>query len=540
MIFSFTRDALTGTLGSDALAFVVGATAPWASLLEAWEREQAGFSFYLLHFLSLVAQGVGVALVIGLPLGLALTRVPRLASPSMSVLAVVQTIPSLALLGLLIPLLGIGRAPTLTATVLYSLLPIVMNTYVGIVGVEPAVRDAARGMGLTARQILWQVELPLALPVVLAGVRTGVVFAIGVITVCALAGAGGLGEYITRGLSRGDNGMVLLGALPILAITLGAFWGIGAVAALAKRRAAAGLLVATLLVGSLAGYAVVQSVGAGNGASRERVVVGCKNFTENYILAEMFRQLVEGRTGLPTATRYGLGSNLAYRALLHGDVDLYPEYTGTLLTATDALAANVPEDKRGITEFVRRGMKERFNLVLLDALGLNNTYAMCVTKSFAVRHQLQSIGDLKRIPQLRAAFADEFLDRPDGWPNLAKLYGIALQTRPVAMTPELMYVALREGQADLCSGFATDWQIAAHDLVVLEDPRGYFPNYHAAPLVSGALLETYPGIADALGVIAGAVSDKVIRELNRAVAEGKRSEVDVAREFLVQGGWLDS
>lgn len=510
------------------------------NLQRAWEAQGATFPSLLGVFLSLVAQGVGLALILGLPLGIALTRWRRLANPSISVLAVVQTLPSLALLGLLIPILGVGRAPTLVATVLYSLLPIVMNTYVGIVQVSPAVRDAARGMGLSSMQALWQVELPLALPVLLAGVRTGVVFAIGVITVCALAGAGGLGEYITRGLSRGDDGLVLLGALPILAITLVAFWSVGAVAALARRNASLGLLVALVLTLGLALYAVVESFPrhSARDGGRRVVVIACKNFTESFVLAEMMRLLVEEEAGLRVERRYGLGSHLAYRALVEGDADIYPEYTGTLLTAVDALDNAVVDDGLGTTEFVRRGMKERFDLHLLDAFGLNNTYAMCVPRAVAQRFQLSTIEDLRRAPELRAVLSDEFLDRQDGWPGLARLYGIELDVPPRVMTPELMYVALRGGQAELCSGFATDWQIGAYDLVVLEDTKGYFPNYHAAPLVRADLLERHPEVGGLLRRLGGQISNEVIRGLNARVAVEKRSETDVAREFLNQQGLL--
>lgn len=507
----------------------------WEEFLQSWQRNQAGFGAQMATFLSLAAQGVGLALILGVPLGILLSRVRRLASPSMSALAVIQTIPSLALLGLLIPVLGIGRAPALVAAVLYSLLPIVMNTYVGIVQVSPSVRDAARGMGMTAMQILWKVELPLALPVVLAGVRTGVVYAIGVITICALAGAGGLGEYITRGLSRGDNGLVLLGALPILGITLVAFWSIGGIALLAKRNAAAGLAAAALLSGSLASYAALESLRE----SKADVVIGSKSFTENILLAEIMRQMIESHTRLRVETRYGLGSNLAYKALAAGDIDLYPAYTGTLLTAVDALNQPVPQDRSIITDLVRQEMSRRFDLELLPVFGLNNTHAMCVRRSLAEQMGLKTIGDLSKAPGLKSAFASEFLDRPDGWPNLARRYGIELRNTPRTMEPELMYVAMREGQADLCSGFSTDWQIEAYDLVVLQDTLNYFPSYHAAPLARREIVERYPEIPQVLGRLAGRIGDAAIRSLNARVAQQKLSEAEVAGDFLVQEGLID-
>lgn len=511
--------------------------APWDNLLDAWARNQDTFAPQLKLFLSLAAQGVGLALIIGIPVGVILTRFERLANPSLSCLAVIQTVPSLALLGLLIPLMGIGRPPSLVATVLYSLLPIVMNTYVGIVQVSEAVKDAARGLGMTPGQILRRIELPLALPVILAGVRTGVVYAIGVITICALAGAGGLGEYITRGLARGDNGLILLGAVPILLLTLIAFWSIGGIAVLAKRNISLGLAVATLLSLGLAGYAVVESLPK----KRADLVIGSKNFTENIVLAEIMRQMIEAHTGLEVEARYGLSSNLAYKALLAKSTDLYPEYTGTLLTAVDALNLPVPKDRSRITELVRKEMEKKFDLLLLEPFGLNNTHAMCVPGQLAKDYQLRTIGDLRKTPSLRAAFASEFLDRPDGWPNLAKTYGLELSEPPKMVEPELMYVAMREGQADLCSGFSTDWQIRDYGLVVLQDDLHYFPSYHAAPLARKEVLTRHPILKDVLGRLAGTIDDETMRSLNAEVAVKKRSEVEVAREFLldkrlIQGG----
>lgn len=506
----------------------------WQNVLGAWDRNRESFALQLITFVSLAAQGVGLALIVGLPIGIALARLKWLASPSISALAVVQTVPSLALLGLLIPLMGIGRPPALVATVLYSLLPIVMNTYVGIVQVTPSVRDAAAGLGMTSAQILRKVELPMALPVILAGVRTGVVYAIGVITVCALAGAGGLGEFITRGLARGDDGLILLGAIPILMITLVGFWAIGGIAALAKRNVTAGLALAAILTGTLAAYAMIESLPK----ARADLTIGSKNFTENILLAEIMRQMLEAHTDLKIATRFGLGSNMAFKALRSGDTDLYPEYTGTLLTAVDALNEKVPEDRSLIAERVREGMARRFDLVLLEPFGLNNTHAMCVSRTVAERYGLESIGDLRKAPTLRAAFASEFLDRPDGWPNLARAYGLELARRPAVMEPELMYVALREGQADLCSGFSTDWQIQDYDLVVLRDTRNYFPSYHAAPLVRREVLRKHPEVRGVLERLGGTIDDDTIRAMNAEVAVEQRSESDVAREFLRERGLI--
>src|SRR5262245_23946892 len=225
------------------------------NLASAWERSQDTFWPRVFVFASLTLRGLGLALLIGIPVGLALTRLPRVAAPIIAVLAGVQTVPSLVLLGLMIPLLGIGQPPTLFAAVVYSLFPIVMNTYVGITQVSPALRDAARGMGMTGRQVLWNVELPLALPVLLAGVRTGAIYATATIVTCAYIGAGGLGDFIYNGMSRRDPGLIWLGAIPVLIVTFMLFWGLGAIAWLSKRNSSLGMSLGGGLIVLLSAYA---------------------------------------------------------------------------------------------------------------------------------------------------------------------------------------------------------------------------------------------------------------------------------------------
>jgi osmoprotectant transport system permease protein len=306
-----------------------------------------------------------------------LTRLPRVAAPVIAVLALVQTIPSLVLLGLLITLLGkVGEQPALIAAVVYSLLPVVLNTYVGITQVAPAIRDAARGMGMTVGQILWNVELPLALPVMLAGVRTGAVYASSMIVIGALVGAGGLGDYIHNGMSRDDYGLILLGALPVLVLTLALFWGIGAVAGLARKNSTLGLWLGGGLIVLLSAYALGRLALDSTQTRRpDTIVIGAKDFIEGQILAEVLKQTLEKHTNLRVEVRQNLGTSVIFKSLLSGAIDLYPEYTGNLLTSKEALDMDVPADKSTITPLVRREMQARFGLVLLEPFGLNNTYA---------------------------------------------------------------------------------------------------------------------------------------------------------------------
>jgi len=509
-------------------------------LAKAWERSQDTFWPQTVLFLSLTLRALGLALLVGIPLGIFLTRRSRrLVDPVIAALGLVQTVHSLVLLGLLMPFLGIGQAPVLFAAVVYSLAPIVQNTYVGITQVAPSVRDAARGMGMTDGQILRHVELPLAFPVIMVGVRTGAVYASGIVVMGALIGAGGLGDYITNGLSRADPGLIWLGAIPILILTLLLFWALGALAWLARRNTTLGISLGGGVILALAAFAAYSLAERFFQPRRVHVIVGAKDFTEGQILAEIVKQTLTAHTDLRVEIVSNLGTSVILKALRNGEIDLYPEYTGNLLTSKEALDMPVPADKSTITSLVRDEMRRRYQLILLDTFGLNNTYAPCVSPETARKYGLKKISDLRHAPQLRVVIDLSFLTRPDGWEGLVRKYDLHFEQPPRQVSPNLLYKALEHHEADLVIGFATDWQIQAQKLVVLEDDRGYFPNYHAAPLVRAPVLERHPEIVAALKRLAGRIDDQAMRALNYQVAVEKRSEADVSRAFLRRIGIVD-
>jgi osmoprotectant transport system permease protein len=413
-----------------------------------------------------------------------------------------------------------------------------MNTYVGITQVSPAVRDAARGMGMTGGQVLWHVELPLGFPVILAGVRAGAVYAGGMIVVGAYIGAGGLGDYIYNGMSRNDSGLVWLGTLPVLLLTLALFWGVGGVARLSRQNSALGMYLGGGLIVVLSLYAAYGLAERVFAPRRAGLVIGAKDFTEGQILAEVLKQTVESHTDLRVEIKYNLGTSVILKAINNGEIDLYPEYTGNLLTGKEALDMPVPADKATITPLVRQEMQRRFGLVLLEPFGLNNTYAPSVTQETAKRYQLVKMSDLQRAPEFRVVIDLSFLTRPDGWKGMVEKYNLRFQKQPKQVSPDLLYRALEQNEADLVIGFATDWQIQAQNLVVLQDDRGYFPNYHAAPLVRETVLKRYPELGPVLNRLGGQIDDQDMRKLNYEVAVKKRSEVEVVREFLERKGLL--
>jgi len=488
----------------------------------------------------LVFASIAIAVVIGMPTGILLTRYRSLRSPVLGLANIMQTIPSLALFGFLIPLPfigGIGARTALVALVLYSLLPIIRNTVTGVLGVEPSVREAAVAMGMTDGQVLRQVELPLAMGVIVTGIRVATVIAVGVTTIAAAVGAGGLGVYIFRGLRQYDNNLLLSGALAAALLALVADFLLGlleqrfsfdgkgeGVSAIQKL-----LLVLIGIVFVLGVVASFRSAKTETTTQGNRVVIASKDFTESIILAEIAAQLLEAR-GVSVERQFELGGNLPHEALLSGKVDLYPEYTGT---AYAAILHHTPiSNPRQVYEQVKQEYATQFGLDISPPLGFENTFAMLVRGEDARRLKLKTISDATPYaPGWRAGMGQDFMSRADGFPGFSKAYG--LKFREVReMDLSLTYIALASKQVDLIAGNSTEGRIATLDLVQLEDDRGYFPPYEAVYVVRKAALT--PTLSEVLSKLSNAITTDEMRKLNYEVDGNKRDVKEVVREWAAR------
>jgi osmoprotectant transport system permease protein len=489
----------------------------------------------------LVLIATGAAAVVGIPVGIALTRRASLAKPVLAIANVLQTIPSLALFGFLIPILGpygIGRVPAIIALFLYSLLPIIQNTFTGIKGVDPAVREAARGMGMTDWQMLTQVELPLALNVIVAGVRVATVISVGTATIAAAIGAGGLGTYIFRGLRTVDRTLILAGAIPAALMALGADFALGSLERLlspGSSSAAQSRRKWALAIGAAAIIAVLVIFVSLSALSKDgaRVIVGSKDFTESRILSELIAQTIEAKTDLKVEQATELSGDLCHRELVAGQIDMYVEYTGTAFTAT--LKHQPISDPRAVYDQVKRDYESLFNLEWLEPLGFNNTFAILVRGEEARRLQLRTISEAaKYAPGWRAGFGQDFMSRQDGYAGFARTYGLRFAQPPREMDLSLSYQALANDQVDLIAGNSTDGLIDKLGLFQLEDDRHYFPPYEAAPVVRRETLERHPYLADSINSLAGRITNEQMRKLNYSVDAEKRDVKQVVREYLAQ------
>ena len=504
--------------------------------------------------LYLVAISMACAVLIGIPVGVAVARRETWKRPVLGLAGILQTVPSLALFGFLIPLPmlgGIGARTAIVALVLYALLPLIRNTVTGIEGVDKNVREAAVAMGMTGRQILWQVELPLALSVILAGVRVATVIAVGVATIAAAIGAGGLGTYIFRGLRQNDNTLVLAGALPAALMALAADWLLGFLesrvgvnagtqAPMAGdkrhpqlwRRIAFASIALLVVAGAFAAWRVGKGTNApvnSDGQTRVPVRVGSKDFTESIILAEMLAQELEAQS-VSVERRFELGGNLCHDALVGAQIDVYPEYTGTSFTAI--LKHQPVSDPRAVYERVKADYAQRFNVEVSAPLGFSNDFAILVRGADARSLNLRTISDA--IPHARgwrAGFGQDFMSRADGYPGFARAYNLQFAARPREMDLSLTYRALAAREVDIIAGNSTDGLIAALDLFQLADDRRYFPPYEAVFLTRRNALASNATLPDALRRLAGTITTEEMRRLNYEVDGRKRAIAEVVREW---------
>ncbi len=491
--------------------------------------------------LFLSGSAVVAALVIGLPTAIMAARNRRVGAPLLGLISLLQTIPGLALLALFYPLLliaaratslpipALGFLPALLALGLYALLPIVRNSVAAIRGIDPALIEAANGLGMTGRQRLWLVELPLGAPVILAGIRTAAVWTIGTATLATTIGQPSLGDLIFSGLQTEDWRRVLVGCVAAAGLALLADFMLalieGGLAARSRWRLGAG--VALLLVATAATFLPIPNATQSKGTARV-IVVGAKNFSEQYILADLLETRLRA-AGYRTERRDNLGSAIAYRALAAGDIDVYVDYSGTLWA--DVLRRSDTPSAKAMLVTLAHELARRDKVRLLGGLGFENAYTFAMRRS---RAQKLGISDLDSLAQasskLRLATDLEFLSRPE-WEAVERHYHPAFR-QARAYSPTFMYRALGDGSADVITAFSSDGRISAMDLVTLGDPRGALPHYDAVMLLTARVAQDDKLVA-ALQPLIGAISIETMRQANGMVdRDADKRTVEQAAEWL--------
>src|ERR1700754_7496 len=504
-----------------------------------WGEALAHLPDYLGNHVRVSVTALALGLAVSLPLAIAGRNRPLLRSVLLGLASVVQTVPGLALLALFYPLLlalaalslswlgfgfsAFGFLPAVLALALYSMLPVLRNTITGLQGVDPAILEAAQGVGMTPRQSLFMVELPLALPVMMAGIRTAAVWVIGTATLSTPIGQTSLGNYIFAGLQTQNWVFVLFGcfAAAVLALVVDQLLALvetGIRNHSRVRTALGGIGVLALLAATL-----VPSMAR----PQSTYIVGAKTFTEQYVLAALMAQRLRA-ADLSASSREGLGSNVIFDALASNDIDVYVDYSGTLWA----------------NQFHRTDIKPRAELLadlkatlaqqkitLLGELGFENAYALVMPRKRAETLGIRSIADLaSRAGTMSIAGDYEFFSRPE-WAGLQKAYGLSFRAQR-QMQPDFMYAAVASGEVDVIAGYTSDGLIAKYDLLGIDDPRHAIPPYDAIVLLAPKRADDQ-ALRSALQPLLGKIDIAMMREANlRAAAGNGASSPDAVARWL--------
>ncbi|KYD06661.1 hypothetical protein B4102_3046 [Heyndrickxia sporothermodurans] len=496
------------------------------------QRKGQLFQAFLEHLqISFIA--LLIAILIGIPVGIYITKHRKIAEAVMGIAAIFQTIPSLALLGLLIPLVGIGTIPAIIALVVYALLPILRNTYTGIKEVDASLIEAAHAMGMNNRKRLIKVELPLAFPVIMAGIRTATVLIVGTATLAALIGAGGLGDIILLGIDRNDHYLIILGAIPAALLAI--------IFDVVLRMIEHYPFKRTLQIGSIAIVAVlliiiIPQLGGNKG---EKLVIAGKLGAEPEILINMYKLLIEKDTDLTVELKPGLGkTSMVFNALKSGNIDIYPEFTGTAIS-TFLKEEAVSTDAAAVYKQAEKGMLAKYKMIMLKPMKYSNTYALAVPNDYAKNNNLQTITDLKKVQdRVKVGFTLEFSDREDGYKGIIKKYGIEFPHMQT-MEPKLRYNALKQGDIQLLDAYSTDSELKQYNMKILQDDQHLFPPYQGAPLLRKETLKKYPELKEILNKLAGKITEDEMQEMNYLVNVDGQSAKIVAKQYLQKHGILN-
>ena len=481
---------------------------------------------------------ISIASVLGIILGIIISEYRRFSGLILGTVNILYTIPSIALLGFFITITGVGNTTALIALIIYALLPIIRSTYTGIVTINPLIIEASEGMGSTKLQQLFKVKLPLALPVLMSGIRNMVTMTIALAGIASFVGAGGLGVAIYRGITTNNSAMTFLGSLLIAILALVFDFILGLIEKRltnhkrVKYKINPKLIILGLFIVIFGAYFSLNS------KKDKTINIATKPMTEGYILGQMLTELIEQDTDLKVNITNGVGGGTSniHPAIVKGEFDLYPEYTGTSWEAVLKKEASYDESK---FDELQKEYKEKYNLEYVNLYGFNNTYGLAVNKDIAEKYNLKTYSDLAKVSNNLIFGAEyDFFEREDGYKELQKVYNINFKKK-IDMDIGLKYQAMKDKKIDVMVIFTTDGQLVISDVVVLEDDKKMYPSYRAGTVIRSEILSEYPELKPVLEKLNNILDDKTMADLNYQVeSEGKKPE-DVAREYLQEKGLLE-
>ena len=517
-------------------------------LIDRWDELMQ----LLIEHIEMTSIAVLLSLVVGVLIGIFISKHKKTAAVVIGIANLMQSIPSIGLLAFMVPFVGIGQKPAIIMIIVYALLPIIKNTYTGITGIDPRLLEAASGIGLSKSQQLFKVQLPLALPYIMAGIRISAVTAVGTVTIAAFAGAGGLGWMINLGLNANDANLVLLGAIPACLLALVVDFVLGKVEKaitpdglkpadqivyVPKRKRIFQQAVALLLCAAVLIVPTVESLVRAAGKNDERLVIGAENFTEALILGDLYYELIDENTDIPLEKTFNLnGTIITMAALQSGDIDMVTDYTGVL--APNVLRLPMNTDTKEVYDDVKNGLREQYNLELSAPLGCSNTYVLAVTRETSREYGIKTLSDLiQYAPQLRLGCTTAFTQREDLLPKMQKDLNLNFK-EVTGLEGNIRYQAITSGKVDVVDAFETDAMIEKADLVPLEDDLHFFPPYQAVNIVRPEVFKRYPELREILSKLDGALTTEDMLKMNYKVDVERKTTEEVAHEYLTAKGLI--
>lgn len=491
------------------------------------------FSLYqaILEHLQLSIISITISIIIGISLGILLKFV-KPADKVLSVISVVQTIPTLAMLGFLVPILGIGKVPAIFVLIIYGAYPILINTYSGLQNIDSEYIEISEALGMNEREKLFKVKLPLSIPIIMAGIRTGLIQVIGVATLTSLIGAGGLGDFIYRGINSMNNSLILMGAIPISIIVIILSYILKKIENNWKLIFKYKRVIAISIVVILGGYIVLSSFNIGD---KDRIVLSSKDYTESGLLTTIMAELIEEKTDIEVEKKLYLGTtDILHKALIKNEIDGYVEYTGTSYLTV----FNQKDKIDNMNEYVDSEY-DKLGINAFNSLGINNTFVLIQSETTEEKYGIEKISDINKYQdQLVLTSYAEFIEREDGLKDLTSTYSLNFSDIK-QLERSLGYKALDENKVDIMVSFSTEPAIFKYNFKEIEDDKGLFMRYDAIPLINKKTLEKYPELEPLIASLEGKFDNTTMAMLNNEVENNKRSEVDVAREWLKSEGLID-
>lgn len=496
--------------------------------------------FYLqlaIEHLAISMISVLIAGILGLLIGIFISEYEKTSGIVLTIINIIYTIPSISLLGLLIPFSGIGNKTAIIALIIYALLPMVRNTHTGITNIDPTIVEAAEGMGSTRFEILYKIKIPMAAPIIMSGLRNMTVMTIALTGIASFIGAGGLGVAIYRGITTNNMAMTLAGSLLIAIIAFAMDFLVSLVERYFKTRHSKNrkfylIPIFILIAGSL--LLIAHSFMP---QKKEELHIATKPMTEQYILGEILKAVIEDETNLSVVLTEGVGGGTSniFPAMESGEFDLYPEYTGTGWNAILKKEGTYNEDQ---FEPMNDQFKADYHMEWLGFYGFNNTYAIAVQPKIVEKFDLKTCSDLGRVSSELSFGAEyDYFEREDGYNALKSTYGMNF-SKTMDLDIGLKYQAMEEKQIDATVIFTTDGQLADSGLVVLEDDKHLQTSYLCGNIVREEVLDKHPELAQPLQKLEGTISNTEMSELNNQVETHGKEPQDVARDYLVKKGLL--